>query len=180
MSLLSFLVRAVFGRRAARAVRALERASRRRRRRPAPAGVGAEIAGRAWVEDADGLIVAGHRIRLAHLDAPESRQPARARDGRRFDHGKRVKRDLIRAVGGKAVRVEVLGGDRYGRVVGRVWCEGRDIGAWLVRSGRAIAAYGEDYRELEREACEAGRGLWGLQEAYDPRDWRRRGRSRAP
>ena len=95
-------------------------------------------------------------------------------DGYWFEHGKRVKSALIDAIGGKHVEVTVEGLDKYGRLVGTVMCDRKDVGAWLVRNGHAIAAYGERYKDLEREARQEGRGLWGHDVAFDPRYWRRR------
>ena len=73
-------------------------------------------------------------------------------DGYWFNHGKRVKSALIQAIGGKKVRVTVQGYDKHGRVVGTVTCNGKDVGKWLVRNGHAIAAYGNKYKVVEREA----------------------------
>ena len=144
-----------------------------RRHVPAP-GAGSVITGKAWVTDGDGLRVSGHRVRFAGLDAPELDQWAKHRDGTWFKHGRRVKRALIRAVGGRHVEVTVEGSDQYGRVLGRVTCDGKDVGAWLVRNGHAIAAYGDRYKDIENEARREGRGLWSHEVAFDPRYWRRR------
>ena len=135
---------------------------------------GSVIAGKAWVTDGDGLRVSGHRIRFSGLDAPELDQWAKHRAGYWFKHGKRVKSALIRAVGGRHVEVSVEGIDRHGRVLGRVTCDGKDVGAWLVRNGHAIAAYGDLYKDVEQEARREGRGLWGYDVAFDPRYWRRK------
>ena len=144
-----------------------------RRRLPTPEA-GSVIAGKAWVTDGDGLRVARREIRFAALDAPEWDQWAKHGDGYWFRHGKRVKSALIGAIGGKHVEVTVEGRDRYGRLVGTVMCDGKDVGAWLVRNGHAIAAYGDRYKEVEREARRERRGLWGHDVAFDPRHWRRR------
>ena len=143
------------------------------RRLPTPEA-GSVIAGKAWVTDGDGLRVSGYRVRFAGLDAPELDQWAKRRDGTWFKHGKRVKRALIRAVGGRHVEVTVEGIDRFGRVLGCVTCDDKDVGAWLVRNGHAIAAYGDRYKDVEREARRERRGLWGHKVAFDPRHWRRR------
>ena len=66
------------------------------------------------------------------------------------------------------------GSDQYGRVLGRVTCDGKDVGAWLVRNGHAVAAYGDRYKDIENEARREGRGLWSHDVAFDPRYWRRR------
>ena len=140
---------------------------------------GDTIAGKAFVIDGDTIRVAGITVRLAGLDAPELDQVAQDRHGAWHAHGVRVRDALIRAIGGRAVQVRVTHGDRYGRdkygrVVGIVLVDGKDVGEWLVRNGHAIAAYGDRYRDVEREARRARRGMWGHAEAYDPRDWRHR------
>ncbi len=132
------------------------------------------ISGEAYVTDGDGIRVGDQNIRLASLDAPEWDQPAMDRSGEWFDHGKQVKSALIRAIGGKHVQVVVDEYDKYGRAVGVVTCDGKDVGEWLVRNGYAIAAYGDRYENIEREARKAKRGMWGLRVAYDPRSWRHR------
>ena len=156
------------------------RLSRRRPRRsraaPArpiarPAGT---ISGKAFVTDGDGVRVKGREIRIAGLDAPEWDQKAKHRDGYWFNHGRRVKGELIREIGGRHVEVAVEGTDRYGRLLGTVTCGGRDIGEWLVREGHAIAAYSDRYRQVEREARAARRGMWSHAHNFDPRDHRHR------
>ena len=134
------------------------------------------ITGKAYVTDGDGIRVAGQEVRLAELDAPEWDQKAKHRDGYWFNHGKRVKSALIREIGGKHVRVSVKGTDKFGRRLGIVTCKGRDIGEWLVREGHAIAAYGDRYVHVEREAREARRGMWAHAHNFDPRAHRHRER----
>ncbi len=109
------------------------------------------------------------RIRLAEIDTPESGQP----------YGNRAKQALSQLVFGKEIRVEVQDIDRYGRTVGRPYVGDIDVCAELVESGYAWAyrQYLRDPKllELEKEAQEAKRGLWGLPE-YErvaPWDWRR-------
>ena len=143
------------------------------RRLPTP-DAGSVIAGKAWVTDGDGLRVSGYTVRFAGLDAPEWDQWAKHRDGYWFKHGKRVKSSLIETIGGRHVRVTVEGYDKYDRVIGTVTCDGKDVGAWLVRNGHAIAAYGDRYKGVEQEARREKRGLWGHDVAFDPRYWRRR------
>ena len=132
------------------------------------------ITGKAYVTDGDGIRVAGQEVRLAGLDAPEWDQKARHRDGYWFNHGKRVKSALIQEIGGEHVRVSVESTDKFGRLLGTVTYQGRDIGEWLVREGHAIAAYSERYRHVEREAREAKRGMWAHARNFDPRAHRHR------
>lgn len=134
----------------------------------------ATITGKAYVTDGDGITVSGYAIRLTGLDAPEWGQVAKHQHGYWFNHGKRVKSALIQAIAGKYVQVAVEGYDKYGRVLGSVTCDGKDVGAWLVRNGYAISAYGDQYKAIEREARLARRGLWGHVKTHDPRAWRHR------
>ena len=150
-----------------RAVRVARTLRRLNENRP-----GGTFSGVAYVTDGDGVRVSGRTIRFAGLDAPEQGQPARSFRGDWIDHGERVKRALIREIGGRHVRVTVEGRDRYGRILGTVRCDGQDVGAWLVERGLAIAAYDDRYRELERQARKERRGMWSHDVAYDPRDWR--------
>ena len=133
--------------------------------------------GKAYVTDGDGIRVSGQEVRFAALDAPEWDQVAKHRDGHWFVHGKRVKRALIREIGGKRVHVTVESYDKFGRAVGIVTCNGVDVGEWLVREGHAIAAYGDRYKHVEQQARMAKRGMWGHAVNIDPRLWRHRNRS---
>lgn len=133
---------------------------------------GGMITGKAYVIDGDGLRVSGYDIRLSGLDAPEWDQWAKHQHGYWFRHGKLVKSMLIKAIGGKHVRVKVEGYDKYGRVLGSVTRNGKDVGVRLVRNGLAISAYEDKYKHIEHEARNARRGMWGYDTAYDPRAWR--------
>jgi endonuclease YncB( thermonuclease family) len=134
----------------------------------------AELAGRV-VGIADGdtltLLYEGHqqvRIRLAEIDAPESRQP----------YGNRARQELSDLAFGKDVTVTVQDIDRYGRTVGRVYAGAVDVSAEMVRQGAAwvYRQYSHDPMLLrdEREARNARRGLWVLPEAerVPPWEWR--------
>ena len=132
------------------------------------------ITGKAYVTDGDGIRIARQEVRLAGLDAPEWDQKAKHRDGYWFSHGKRVKSALIQEIGGKHVRVSVESTDKFGRLLGTVTYNGRDIGEWLVREGHAIAAYSDRYVYVEREAREAKRGMWAHAHNFDPRAHRHR------
>ena len=145
----------------------------RKRRRPRV------LEGKAYVTDGDGVRVQGLEVRFAALDAPERDQRAQHRDGTWFCHGKRVKSALINEIGGRHVRVAVEAWDRFGRAVGTVTCEGRDIGRWLVSEGHAIAAHGDRYKAVEAEARKDRRGMWAHKRNVDPRVWRQAGRSRS-
>ena len=133
------------------------------------------LEGEAVVTDADGLEVEGTAVRLAGLDAPEFDQIAKVAEGDDWiNHGTLVKKALVGRIGGRPVRVDVEAWDRYGRALGTVTQDGRDIGEWLVRQGHAVAAYSDRYVEAERHAKMAGHGMWGYAKCFDPRFWRHR------
>lgn len=135
-------------------------------------GQPASLAGKAYVTDGDGIRVRGHEVRFAGLDAPEWDQKAKHRHGYWFAHGRRVKSALIERIGGRHVHVVVEDHDRFGRAVGVVTCDGRDVGEWLVREGHAIAAYDGRYKHAEREARRTKTGMWSNAVNIDPRAWR--------
>jgi endonuclease YncB( thermonuclease family) len=116
------------------------------------------------------------RIRLAGIDAPESRQP----------YGTRAQQELSALGFRKQARVVVQDTDRYGRTVGQVWVDRLNVNAELVRRGAAwvYPQYNQDptLPPLEAEARQARRGLWalGVNERQPPWAWRRGGQSSAP
>ena len=114
------------------------------------------------------------RIRLHAIDAPESAQP----------DGKAAKAALSQLIFGKAVEVEPFEQDRYDRLVARIWLDGQDVNATMVKSGNAwtYRRYADEpaYCAYEKAARDRGRGLWRLQPAdrVAPWEWRQR-KSRA-
>lgn len=118
------------------------------------------------------LLVEGNRqvsVRLAEIDAPEGGQP----------YGNRSRQTLSEHIFGKDVRVEVQTTDRYGRTVGTPYVDDLDVCEEMVRQGAAwvYRQYVRDRSlfEVENEAREAGRGIWGLTESQrvEPWNWRR-------
>ena len=114
------------------------------------------------------------RIRFHAIDAPESNQP----------HGKAAKAALSQLVFGKAVELEPFEQDRYDRLVARVWLDGPDVNAAMIKSGNAwtYRRYADDpaYCAYEKAARDLGRGLWRLpaDQRVAPWEWRQR-KSRA-
>lgn len=141
-----------------------------------PASFSAKVVG---VKDGDTveILYLGHpvRVRLAHIDAPESNQP----------FGKAAKQRLSALCFGKVVQVERAGRpDRYGRLISVLYAGEVNVNRSMVRSGHAwhFIKYSKDasYAEAQREARAGKRGLWGDPGAIAPWDWRaaRRGRKR--
>lgn len=82
-------------------------------------------------------------VRIAGIDAPERTQP--------FAN---VSRTALReAIGSHEVRIEAIKVDPYGRVVGRVFVAGRDVGLEQLDRGLAwhFARYDADLPPAERE-----------------------------
>jgi endonuclease YncB( thermonuclease family) len=119
------------------------------------------LAGQARVVDGDSLIVAGERIRLFGIDAPELRQRCDA-SGRNWACGAWAKALLTEIVGHGVLRCEALDRDRYGRTVARCEASGRDVAAEMVKAGAALAyiKYSTDYAGQEAAAKREARGLW--------------------
>lgn len=68
-----------------------------------------------------------HRVRLSEIDAPENGQP----------FGSRAKQALSDLCFGRVAEIRDTSADRYGRVVGAVYSDGRSANAELVRQGMA-------------------------------------------
>ena len=138
----------------------------------------ADITGQPRVIDGDTLEVAGQRIRLHGIDAPESRQLCR-RDGERWQCGKDATGVLEAFLGGRPVSCEELGRDRYRRVVAKCAVDGVDIGEWMVSRGWAVAyyQYSYEYSRAEQRAKSARRGVWAG-EFEKPWEWRKQQRKR--
>ena len=114
------------------------------------------------------------KIRLAEIDAPESRQP----------YGSRAKQELSGLAFGRPAAVQVQDIDRYGRTVGRVTVDGVDVNAEMVRRGAAwvYRKYAKDQSlfTIEEQARDAKAGLWALPEAdqIPPWEWRKMSKAR--
>lgn len=119
------------------------------------------LSGSARIIDGDTLAVAGERVRLDGIDAPESRQSC-TRNGRAWACGKAATQAMRKLVGRNPVHCEITGRDRYGRAIGTCFAAGRDLQRQLVREGLALAyrRYSTRYVEDEHAAREEGTGLW--------------------
>lgn len=129
--------------------------------------------GRVRVVDGDTLDVGGVRVRLFGIDAPETDQHCRLRDGSDWACGAWSAREVRARYEGARAVCDDLGTDRYGRVIGRCRVAGRDIAGEIVGAGLAQAyrRYSDDYLDAEKAAAVAGRGIFGAEMA-DPADHR--------
>ena len=142
----------------------------------APLDAGTPIAGRAKIIDGDSLEVAGERIRLFGIDAPEARQQCRDAQGADYACGRDAARILTALIGGRPVSCTLVTHDRYARDVATCEAKGHDLGEAMVRAGyaRDYARHSKGrYAAAERDARAARRGIWAG-ESDDPAMWRKR------
>ena len=132
------------------------------------------ITGPARVIDGDTIDVAGQRIRLHGIDAPESKQGCRYGMAE-VECGKKATNALRRLIARRPVVCQERDVDRYGRVVAVCFnAEGQDVGAELVHKGWALAyrRFSLDYVRQEQEAKARKAGLWSM-DFIEPWEWRR-------
>ncbi len=113
--------------------------------------------------------VFGDRVKVRYIgvDTPETHHPMRGVE----PYGKEASEANHMLVDGKTVSLEfdVEQRDRYGRLLAYVFLkDGTFVNAWLVENGYAMVMtvppnvkHQELFLKLQREAREAGRGLWG-------------------
>lgn len=113
-----------------------------------------------------------HKIRLAGIDAPEKNQP----------FGSRSKESLAELVFNKTVEVETSKRDRYGRQIGKVLLNGRDVNlvqiergmTWFYRRYQLEQSPADRrlYEEAENTAKIGKKGLWRDAEPMPPWEFR--------
>jgi endonuclease YncB( thermonuclease family) len=126
--------------------------------------------GAAVVNDGDTVTLAGQRIRLRGIDAPEYGQTC-SRGGSSYACGRQARRELEALIGGRVLSCEGWEKDRYGRLLAVCRAGEVDLNRRMVEAGWAVS-FG-DYADAEGAARRAGRGLWEG-EFTRPREWRDR------
>ncbi len=140
---------------------------------PAAADAGPAQGRVVRVIDGDTIEVLGsgnrrERVRLAGIDAPERAQPY-----------SRHSRDALAAlVAGRSVRIDGRKSDRWGRRVGNVFVDDRDVGLAMVQAGLAwhFARFAHEqapdaalaYAQAQQLAREARIGLWAEDDPVPP------------
>lgn len=122
-----------------------------------------DMAGQASIIDGDTLEIHGTRIRLWGIDAPESSQLCRGEDSLQYRCGAKAANDLDAFIARRPVNCLPISLDQYGRTVATCSVGGADLGDWLVRNGLALdwPEYSKrKYGAAQREAEQAGRGIW--------------------
>jgi len=140
---------------------------------PSTSAAEKQIMGVASVIDGDTIEIHGQRIRLHGIDAPESKQLCLV-DGKPWRCGAEAANRISEKIGRQTVMCDGRDKDRYGRVVAVCSVGGKDLNAWMVLEGLAVAyrKYSADYVGQESEAKAARRGVWASE--FDmPWDWRK-------
>ncbi|WP_247957805.1 thermonuclease family protein [Ensifer sesbaniae] len=130
-----------------------------------PAFAEEAIVGRASVIDGDTIEIAGERIRLQGVDAPESWQVCEDGDGLRYRCGREAAMMLDRFLqASRPTRCEFVERDRYQRFVGVcIRADGVEANRWLVERGLAVdwARYsGGAYADAQGKARAQALGIW--------------------
>jgi endonuclease YncB( thermonuclease family) len=122
-----------------------------------------DLAGNAVVIDGDTIDVAGVRVRLEGIDAPEADQRCRDKEGRDYLCGISATNGLKALIGTAPVSCRRMGKDTYGRTL--AVCSGEngiELNSELVQLGLAVAfrRYSDRYAAVEDAARAAREGLW--------------------
>ncbi len=128
---------------------------------PVPATATNALTGKPRVIDGETIEIAGHRIRLDDIDAPEAKQECTA-GGAQWACGQEATFALARIIETHWVTCKGDKRDRDGRLIAVCYAGGKDINAMMVREGWALAYRrdGLDYLDEETAARDARRGLW--------------------
>ena len=141
---------------------------------PSPATATDAVTGPARIIDGDTIEVAGERIRLHGIDAPEAKQTCEWA-GKHVPCGRLATLALMDLTAGAVVTCKTREKDRYGRWVAVCYDpDGFDLGRNMVLTGWALAyrRYSTDYVGTEDKAREAKRGMW-KGKFVPPWEWRR-------
>ena len=113
-----------------------------------------------------------YKFRLNGIDAPELK----------MDFGQRSKQNLSDLIFGKTVTVEYLKADKYGRYVGTVFIDGKDVNLEQIKAGMAwhYKKYAREqspkdrqtYAKAETKARDAKLGFWSLPNSSPPWEYR--------
>ncbi len=118
------------------------------------------IAGNAAAIDGDSLIVAGTKVRLFGIDAPELNQNCQ-RDGETWACGKAAKEQLAALIVGTQVDCKRVSTDSYGRAVSTCQAGSEDLNRVMVENGLATAyrEYSLAYEGEDAQAKSKGLGM---------------------
>ncbi|MCJ8517840.1 endonuclease YncB(thermonuclease family) [Pseudorhizobium tarimense] len=130
-----------------------------------PALAQGPLVGRASVVDGDTVEIAGQRIRIQGIDAPESWQGCWEASGKMYRCGQVAANALDGFLAAsRPTRCEFIEWDRYHRMVADCFrADGASVAEWMVRSGHALdyKRYSKGaYAQAEKEAEAEKAGIW--------------------
>lgn len=124
------------------------------------------------IKDGDTVVILDddnvpHTIRVADIDCPEQGQP----------FSSKAKLFVSNEIFGKHVEIKSKGKDRYGRIIGFVLYDGKNLSLELLKNGLAWHySYFSDNKHmanLERLARKNKIGLWIDEHPINPYQWRK-------
>jgi endonuclease YncB( thermonuclease family) len=128
-----------------------------------------QSAGRPVIIDGDSLVLAGARIRLKGIDAPEIGQSCIGLAGP-FDCGRAARSQIRKLIGTSQISCEGWQHDKYQRLLAECKAGLKSLNREMVLSGWSVAYGG--YPAEEAAARKAKSGLWAG--TFDqPQDWRK-------
>lgn len=140
------------------------------------------------VYNGDTVKAEGHdiaiKVRLVCIDAPEI---SRKKGEPGQSYSQNATTYLAGLVLNKTVDIKDYGLDRHGLNLGVIYLDGNDINLEMVKAGLAEVYRGlaphrfnlAPYWQAEKEAHEAGKGMWAQGDKYvSPKTWRRKNKGR--
>lgn len=140
---------------------------------PSRAGELGEIKGAPRVISGDTLMLAGQRLRLYGVDAPEPGQKCRLANGRRYDCGLVSTTALMDLTAGVSITCRPRRDSTDGDIFAICFAGGYDLSHGMAHTGWALAwpETGTIYARVQERAAAARRGLW-QGEFVAPWQWR--------
>ena len=134
----------------------------------------ADITGKPRVIDGDTIEIAGERIRLHGIDAPEAKQTCLDEAGKRWRCGREATLALTTMIGDHSITCKGDERGKYGRLIAVCFAGANNLNADMVRRGWALAyrQYSTEYVADEANAKALKVGLWRGQ-FVAPWEWRR-------
>ena len=134
----------------------------------------ADLAGKPSVIDGDTIEIAGQRIQLHGIDAPEAKQTCTDADGKEWRCGLEATFALANMIGNHWIACRGDERDRYGCLIAVCYAGPYDLNAKMVLQGWALAyrRYSTDYVDAEAVAKKVGVGMW-RGEFEPPWEWRK-------
>ena len=124
------------------------------------------------IERSNSAAAVEHKIRLHGIDAPEKKQA----------FGNASRKFLAGLVANREVRVAWSKRDRYQRILGTVFVDGKDANLEMLKAGMAwhYKKYDSNpaYAQAESEARAAKRGLWQDKNPIEPEEFRKTKRTK--